>query len=62
MDKNWGKEIIETRVKLKNGHFDEAVSILMKLASSKNPEYAKESKNLLVKKLGQIETFTTPQT
>ena len=55
MSEYWGKDIIEARIKLKDGHIDEGISLLMKLASSKNYECAKESKKLLIKTLVQIE-------
>jgi|GEM_PF-1043899 hypothetical protein len=55
MSEYWGKGIIEARIKLKDGHIDEGISLLMELAKSKNHECAKESKKLLVKTLAQIE-------
>ncbi len=56
MSEHWGKNIIEARMKLKDGHIDEGASMLMALANSKNHECVKESKKLLVKTLMQIES------
>ena len=51
----WAKDIVNARLKFKEGNFDEGILILERLLNSQNIECVRESKKLLAKTLLQFE-------